>query len=144
LSVNTKVYGGRTLKKTANVYTNDKSRPQQDLVISGQVEDFATIRPAHISLRGQVGDPVKGTVSIIPGKKYPFKILDAKAQSGKNIRVQLEEMPKSNGTGYELKVENTSQESGRYYDTIILKTDSKVRPELDIRVYGYLRERKSE
>lgn len=83
-------------------------------------------------------------VSIIPEKKYPFKILDAKAQSGQNISVQLDEISKSNGTAYELKVENISQKSGRYYDTIILKTDSKVRPELDVKVYGYLRERKSE
>jgi len=83
-------------------------------------------------------------VSIIPEKKYPFKIIDAKAQSGKNISIQLDETSNSNGTAYELKVENISQKSGRYYDTIILKTDSKVRPELDVKVYGYLRERKSE
>lgn len=83
-------------------------------------------------------------VSIIPEKKYPFKIIDAKAQSGKNITIQLDEKSNSNGTAYELKVENISQKSGRYYDTIILKTDSKVRPELDVKVYGYLRERKSE
>jgi len=132
------------MKKTANVYTNDKAHPQQDLVISGQVENFATIRPLHISLRGLAGDSITGTVSIIPEKKYPFKILDAKAQSGKNISIQLDETKNSNGAAYELKVENTSQKGGRYYDTIILKTDSEVRPELNVKVYGYLRERKSE
>ena len=132
------------MKKTASIYTNDKSRPQQDLVISGQVENFATIRPEHVSLRGQVGDSIKEMVSIVPEKKYPFKILDAKARSGQNINIQLDEVTKTNGTAYELKVENLSQKSGRYYDTIILKTDSKVRPELNVRVYGYLRERKSE
>ena len=132
------------MKKTANVYTNDKNRPQQDLVISGQVDSFATIRPQHISLRGQVGDSIKGVVSIIPEKKYPFKIIDARAETGKNISIQLDEIKNSNGAGYELKVENLSQKSGRYYDTIILKTDSKVQPELSVKVYGYLRERKSE
>ncbi|UCD80498.1 MAG: hypothetical protein JSW26_03445 [Desulfobacterales bacterium] len=132
------------MKKTASIYTNDKSRPQQDLVISGQVENFATIRPEHVSLRGHVGDSIKEMVSIVPEKKYPFKILDAKARSGQNINIQLDEITKSNGTAYELKVENLSQKSGRYYDTIILKTDSKIRPELNVRVYGYLRERKSE
>ena len=108
------------------------------------MENFATIRPQHISLRGQVGDVIKSTVSIIPGKKYPFKILDAKAQSGQNIEIQLDQIPNSNGPGYELRVENISQKSGRYYDTIILKTDSDVQPELSVRVYGYLREHKSE
>lgn len=132
------------MQKTAGVYTNDKSRPQQDLVISGQVDNFATIRPQSLSLRGYVGDSIKGMISIIPEKKYPFKILNAKAQSGKNVNVQLDETTNSNGTAYELKVENLSQKSGRYYDTIILETDSKIRPELNVRVYGYLRERKSE
>ncbi len=132
------------MKKTAGVYTNDKSRPRQDLVISGPVEKFATIRPQHVSLRGYAGDSIKGVVTIIPEKKYPFKILDVQAQNGQNINIQLDEVKKSSGRTYELKVENLRQKAGRYYDTIILKTDSKVRPELNVRVYGYLRARKSE
>ena len=132
------------MKKTAGVYTNDKNRPQQDLVISGPVEKFATIRPKHISLRGYAGDPIKGQVSIISEKKYPFKILDARAQDGKNINFQLDEVKKNNGQAYELTVENRREKSGRYYDTIILKTDSEVRPEIKVRVYGYLRARESE
>jgi len=132
------------MKKTANVYMNDSAHPQQDLVISGKVENFATIHPQHISLRGLAGDSITGTVSIIPEKKYPFKILEAKAQSGKNISVQLNEIKNSNGVTYQLKIENTSQNGGRYYDTVILKTDSKIKPELNVKVYGYLRERKSE
>jgi hypothetical protein len=132
------------MKKTAGVYTNDKNRPRQDLVISGPVEKFATIRPKHVSLRGFAGDSIKGKVRIIPEKKYPFKILDVRAQDGKNINFQLDEVRKSNGLTYELKVENLREKAGRYYDTIILKTDSKVRPELNVKVYGYLRTRKSE
>jgi hypothetical protein len=132
------------MKKTAGVYTNDKNRPRQDLIISGPVEKFATIRPKHVSLRGYAGDPIKGQVSIIAEKKYPFKIIDARAQDGKNITFQLDDVKKSNGQAYELKVENLREKTGRYYDTIILKTDSKVRPELKVRVYGYLHARKSE
>jgi len=132
------------MEKTAGVYTNDKSRPRQDLVIAGQVEKFATIRPKHVSLRGYAGDSIKGTVTIIPEKKYPFKILEARAQNGKNINIELGDVKNSRGTAYELKVENLRQETGRYYDTIVLKTDSKVRPELNVKVYGNLRARKSE
>jgi hypothetical protein len=132
------------MKKTAGVYTNDKNRPRQDLVISGPVEKFVTIRPQHVSLRGIAGDSIKGQVTIIPEKKYPFKILDVRAKDGKNINFQLDEVNKSNGQTYELKVENLREKTGRYYDTIILKTDSKVRPELNVRVYGYLQTRKSE
>jgi hypothetical protein len=132
------------MRKTAGVYTNDKSRPRQELVITGQVENFAVIRPKHVSLRGYAGDSLKGTISIIPEKKYPFKILEARAQNGKNINIELGEVKNSSGTAYELKVENLRQETGRYYDTIVLKTDSQVRPELNVKVYGYLRARKSE
>ena len=102
------------MKKTAGVYTNDKNRPLQDLVISGPVEKFATIRPKHVSLRGYAGDPIKGQVSIISEKKYPFKILDAGAQDGKNIKFQLDEVKKNNGLAYDLKVENLREKSGRY------------------------------
>ena len=132
------------MKKTAGIYTNDKSRPRQDLVISGPVEKFASIRPQHVSLRGYAGDPIKSEVTIIPEKKYPFKILDARAQDDKNINIQLAEIKKSSGPAWVLNVENLRQKTGRFYDTIILKTDSKVKPQLDVRVYGYLRERKSE
>ena len=132
------------MKKTAGVYTNDKKRPRQDLVISGPVEKFATIRPQHVSLRGYAGDSIKRKVTIIPEKKYAFKILKARATDGKNIDIKLDEVKKSGGQAYELKVENLKQETGRYYDTIILTTDSQIRPELSLKVYGYLRTRKSE
>ena len=132
------------MKKTAGVYTNDRSRPRQDLVISGPVEKFATIRPQHISLRGYAGDPIKSKVTIIPEKKYAFRILNARAINGDNINIKLDEVKKSGGQAYELNVENLKNETGRYYDTIILTTDSQIRPELSVRVYGYLRARKSE
>ncbi len=132
------------MKKTAGVYTNDRSRPRQDLVISGPVEKFATIRPQHISLRGYAGDAIKSKVTIIPEKKYAFRILNARAKNGDNINIKLGEVKKSGGQAYELNVENLKKETGRYYDTIILTTDSQIRPELSVRVYGYLRARKSE
>ncbi len=132
------------MKKTAGVYTNDRSRPRQDLVISGPVEKFATIRPQHISLRGYAGDAIKSKVTIIPEKKYAFRILNARAINGDNINIKLDEVKKSGGQAYELNVENLKNETGRYYDTIILTTDSQIRPELSVRVYGYLRARKSE
>jgi hypothetical protein len=130
------------MKKTAGVYTNDKTRPQQDLVISGQVEKFVTIRPQHANIRGFVGDPIKDIVTIIPEKKYPFKILNVRAKDGKYIKYQLEETKESDNTVYELKIENLKQDAGRYTDSIILETDSKIEPQLNVRVYGYLRPRK--
>jgi hypothetical protein len=131
------------MRKTAGVYTNDKTRPQQDLVISGQVEKFVSIRPQNANMRGIVGDPIKGTVTIIPEKKYPFKILNLHAQDGKYIKYQLEETKESDTTAYRLNIENLKTDAGRYYDTIILETDSKIRPQISVRVYGYIRPKKN-
>lgn len=130
------------MKKTAGVYTNDKTRPRQDLVISGQVEKFVTIRPQHANMRGFVGDPIQATVTIIPEERYPFKILNLRAKDGKYIKYQLEQTKGSGATTYKLIVENLKTDAGRYYDSIILETDSKIRPQLNVRVYGYLRPRK--
>jgi hypothetical protein len=130
------------MKKTAGVYTNDKTHPRLDLVISGQVEKFVTIRPQHANMRGFVGDPIKATVTIIPEERYPFKILNLRAKDGKYIKYQLEQTKGSGATTYKLIVENLKTDAGRYYDSIILETDSKIRPQLNVRVYGYLRPRK--
>jgi hypothetical protein len=132
------------MKKTASVYTNDKNRSRIDLTISGQVEKFVTIRPRHVNLRGYVGDTLQALVSLIPEKKYPFKILNVSAKDGKNIKFQLDEVESSANGAYELKVENLKPDTGRYYDTIFLKTDSKIRPEISVRVYGNLRPRKKQ
>ena len=81
---------------------------------------------------------------IIPEKKYPFKIINSRAKDGKNIKYQLEETMVSDTTAYQLNIENLKTDAGRYYDAIILETDSKIRPQLSVRVYGYLRPRKLE
>ena len=132
------------MRKSASVFTNDKTRPRQDLVITGQVERFVTIRPQHANMRGFVGDPIKDSVTIIPEKKYPFKILNLRAKDGKYIKYQLEETKESDTTAYRLNIENTKTDAGRYYDAIILETDSKIRPQLNVRVYGYLRPPKTQ
>ena len=132
------------MKKTARVYSNDKNRPRMELAISGQVERFVTIRPKHVNLRGYTGDTLKASVSLIPEKKYPFKILKVRARDGNHIKFGLEEVELSANGAYELTVENLKQDTGRYFDTIILETDSKIRPQLNVRVYGNLRPRKSE
>ena len=132
------------MRKTASVYTNDKSRSRIDLAISGQVEKFVTIQPQHVNLRGYAGDSIKTLVTVIPEKKYPFKILKVSAKDGKNIKFQLDEVQSSANGAYALKVENLKPDTGRYYDTIFLETDSKIRPKISVRVYGNLRPRKSE
>jgi len=100
------------------------------------VEKFASITPNRIRLAGCVGKELKTSVSIIPEKKYPFKIVNVTAKQGKNIRYKIEEFKKSKISEYVLTVENIKKETGRYFDIIHLKTDSKIQPEISIRVMG--------
>ena len=139
--MNTSGYGGRKLKKSATVFTNDKSRAKIQLGISGDVERFATINPKMVSFRGFPGDSLKQTVKIIPIDKYPFKIVDVSAKKGDNIKFALSEIKQSPVVGYALFVENTKKDTGTYSDTIIVKTDSSIKPEFSVRVYGYIRAR---
>ena len=106
------------------------------LTISGSVKNFATITPKNIRLYGKVGEPVKETVRIVPEVSYPFKILGTKAQIGRDISYQLTPEEQTPGGAYLLTVENLKQETGRYYDTIFLMTDSRVKPKISIQVYG--------
>jgi hypothetical protein len=41
-------------------------------------------------------------------------------------------------------VENKRTQQGSYFDIITLETDSKIRPKLNIRVYGQLRQHTAE
>ena len=107
------------------------------MIITGFVEKFVTISPERIKLTGEPQTPIQSIVSITPEDKYPFKILEVTAKNGKNIRQSFQETEISKGKkGYVLTVENTKKETGRYFDTITLKTDSKIQPEIDITVYG--------
>lgn len=97
---------------------------------------FANITPANVRLFGPIDSTLKETVRIVPEKSYPFKILDAQAQVGKDIRYHLSEDHHAGSTTYLLTVENVKQTTGRFYDTITLTTDSRIKPKIGIRVYG--------
>ena len=108
-------------------------------MVKGPVDKFATINPRMLNLRGNVGEALEGTVVIVPDEKYPFKVVSVAAKEGKNIRVALSETREGGRAAYALVVKNIKAEAGSYSDTVVLKTDSKLQPELDVRVYTYLR-----
>jgi len=134
--VDTNGYGGSRLRKNAVVHTDDPAKPRITLAISGPVGAFATIIPKRVVLRGIAGQPIKGVVTIIPKERYPFKITAAMARYGNKIHFKYEDIQNSNSKGYLLTVENLQKHKGRYADTIILKTDSSIRPEIPIQIYG--------
>lgn len=92
-------------------------------------------------MRGAAGKRLSGSATIIPEEKYPFKIVETTAKIGENINYKLEEIKRSKRSEYLLTVENLKKTKGRYFDVIILKTTSKIRPEIKIKVYGNIVER---
>jgi len=111
------------------------------LTIVGNVNNFVTIIPRRVILRGFAGDQITHKVKIIPEEKYPFKMVGDRTVRKKYIRYELEEARRSEKPGYVLTVANLKKGKGRYFETIRLKTDSKIRPEISIRVYGNILDR---
>lgn len=142
--MNTRGYGGGKLRKQVTVKSNDLRTPNLRLTISGPVEKFVTIKPRHVRLFGNVGEPIKSTVTITPEKKFPFKILETKARTGQFIKYELKTEQGSSGTKYTLEIENTRREKGRYVDKILLKTDNSIRPELQVNIFGQIRDPQEE
>lgn len=137
--MDTSGFGGRKLQKTATVFTNDPENQKVDLIIRGDVKEFATIQPSRVRMAGKVGDDVSTTVTVTPAEEFPFSVLEVKPLKEGNVKVELEEAPESEEAArkqYKVTVTNLKQEKARYFDTIVLKTDSDVRPELKISVYG--------
>lgn len=114
------------------------NKPVFYLTVTGNVDKFVTIDPKRISLRGVAGNRIKSIVRIVPEEKYPFKITESQASNGKNIRFKLQKLNNTKKEEYMLLVENLKKDKGRYVDTIKLKTDSKIKPEIKIYVYGYI------
>jgi len=106
------------------------------LTVIGNINNFVRIIPNRVTLRGFTGDSIVRTVKIIPEEKYPFKMVGDRTVHKKYIRYELEEANRSDKTEYVLTVANLKKEKGRYFETIRLKTDSKIRPDIRIRVYG--------
>ena len=142
IKIDTAGYGGRKLQKKAVIHTNDKKQPPLRLHIFGKVEKFATISPKRVKLTGEAGKEIKGYVRIIPEKKYPFKLVEQKEGQGKNISYTIERVVAETGEEYLLTVKNLKQTKDRYFETITIKTDTMIQPEIKIRIYGNITEPK--
>ena len=129
-------YAGKKITEQAKIYTNDKERSLLIVTLTGYVEHFAIISPKWIRLVGPLGKTLKTRVTIKKSPEYPFKVVGMRAMKGKFIHYTLKELKDSSQPGYELTVESTKKTKGRFVDTIYLKTDSDIRPEISIMVMG--------
>jgi hypothetical protein len=126
------------MKKTIAVNSDDPQRPWVNLTMAGKVKSFAKVAPRSARLKGNVGEALKAEVRITPVAEYPFKITDVVVKNGRHIAYELTEPSAKTEGAYLLTVTNTRKDAGRYTDFITLKTDSKVRDQLKVTVYGYI------
>jgi len=98
---------------------------------------FATIEPKRVVLNGSVTVPLRQVVTIIPEERFAFTILKAETKEGtRNIDHRLESITHNGRAAYRLTLENRKTEAGRYAETVVLTTDSPIKPQLFIPVFG--------
>jgi hypothetical protein len=143
IRLDTSGYGGKFIRKTIVVSTNDPKQPKVNLTIHGKVKKFAKITPKFARLEGKVGATLEQEITITPQPELPFKIKKIKAKKGEFIKYFLIEPEEKTPLKFILYVENTKPEAGRYADYIQLTTDSKIKRTLNIGVYGYIKAKPS-
>ncbi len=127
------------MDKTVSVVTNDSANATIPLTIKGRVIEIYSLSPRTVKLKGYVGETVKDTIRLVPNKAYKFKVLGITAKRGENIRFQFKEVKDGDQSGYDITVENTAKTPGVYFDTLLVKTDSEQKPQIDISVIGSIR-----
>jgi hypothetical protein len=136
VTVDTYGYSEKPLFQTIDIFTNDPTNPKLQVSVQGAVEKFANIIPNKVRLSGKANDAITAVVQIVPLPKYPFKIIKHEVKEGLHMRYKFEEKTENGTTTYLISIENTKKDPGLYKDVILLKTDSAVRPEIQIPVTG--------
>ena len=128
------------MKKTTIVKTDDPANKKFKLIVTGQVEKVVDITPATVYLDGNPGDTLEAVVSITPSEKYKFSILGMEQKNNTKIKASLIE-PKGDEKSWQIKISSTSDKAGDLNDVLTLKTDSKYKPILKIKVYAIFLEK---
>lgn len=125
--------------KTALVRTDDPANKTFRLHIKGSVEQLFDVSEQAVHLTGKVGENIVEAVTIRPEEQFGFRILSGEVKKGNNLDVAfLQDQPVE--SAWKITIRNKARQAGRYYDVITLKTNSSLKPELKIRVFGNIRD----
>ena len=91
-----------------------------------------------VRLKGAAGQNIETSVIITPAGKYSFHIVDISAKKGDNIHFTVKEKHLKERNQYVLEVKNIKNSKGRYVDKIYLKTDSIIRPVIEVIVLAII------
>jgi len=123
------------MKKVIQVKTDDPERKRFNLVVTGPVEKIVDIQPESVYLNGNPGDTLEAVVNITPSEKYPFSILGMEQKGNARTESTLIES-KEDKKSWKIDIKATSDKVQTLYDVLTLKTDSRYKPTLTIRVYA--------
>lgn len=121
------------MTKTILVKTDDPDRRTLNLVVTGQVDRIAEIRPPAVYLNGKAGDTLEAAVTITPSEKYAFTLLGLEKRNNSRIEATLIQPEKESKT-WQINIKCSSDKADDLYDELVLKTDSPHAPTISIRV----------
>ena len=130
------------MKKVIKVKTDDPAKKQFKLVVTGPVEKVVDISPETVHLSGVPGDTLEAVVNITPSEKYPFSILGMKTRGNAGIKPELV-APAENKKTWQIRIQCSSDKIQNLYDVLTLKTDSRYKPKLIIRVSAMFLKKKA-
>jgi len=118
------------------IHTNDPVSRVVTVSMSGLVRELARIEPKLISLEGKAGTAVTAQVKIFPVAVPDFNITDTTAKDGKHIDFSLEKQKDGAKPVFLLTVRNKKESPDRFFDIIIMTTDTTPKREIRVRVFG--------
>jgi hypothetical protein len=134
LKVNLKGFQGK-ISKTAAVSSNDPQNPEVTLKIDGTVVALIDVKPtSNVIFRG-MADQTPETVLDLEATSVPFHISSTETNLSGNISYKLETV--EDGKQYRIRLLNQTKK-GNYAGYIKLITDLQQKPELFIRVSGFI------
>ncbi len=154
IKVDTSYEGGNTVTHNIEIKSNDENK--LFIKIFGKVKKVYSVTPARIRLIGAVGQEISQVIKITPEAEYVFNVKKISAKPGNNIDVMIDNTvredsllavpdKKSEKIDWEKElgvkscyvvIKNRAKKVGRYYEKLIIETDSEIMPLIELRVWG--------
>jgi hypothetical protein len=123
------------VKKTATIFSNDPQKSRAVLTLQGTVKTLVELRPSGtVTFRGLAGQLPEQTITLV-GTIQPFHIQNVETNLEDKISYQLATV--EDGKQYTLKISNRLKQ-GNYGGFIKLTTDLAQKPQVVVRVIGYV------
>lgn len=135
LGFKTNGYGGKIMKKTTRVNTNDTTNLSFNLIVTGKVEKVVNIEPEYVYMAGKTGQTLESFVRITPFDKYKFSITGLTQKMNAGIKAFIQ-APKKNKKTWNIRITANSYKPIKLHDVLIFSTDSEYMPDLEVKVYA--------